>query len=1454
MVRFFAPDEDANLERAAAARRRYEMYRATAQPQTAQAVSSLAATYPGMRADVALPLAKSGHGADSPVAKRLAEIEDEQGFGFGWAVGKVTGAIGRAKDEAYGAVKGVLRGAMMGLDAAPQTFQGAFRESVADGDIRGSEWLLGAPNLLKGFQQTDLAAGHREIQREGGYAGLVTGSTDVDFGSGFFAGGDVADDAVARRRAAAPLTSDGKAQSIGRYTARQVFEPGSKPYGLLSGLVDGGVLLGADPANFLSKPISGAIRASKLIGPGGGEMKAVAPLRATDSDRFAAGLVDGIRKTILPEQAANYLNSRKGVAVRQWLVAETSFENMRQILGKNVDVSLIPRLMDAKTDAEVLDVIMPALEANQWREKVGVPTSMLREAQGDPVGIARASVVRAKESVRSYRWTQKMASAVSNLDEPNGLVEDMYRYGRNALMDDDAISQFTEQAARATDRPGRLKAADNMLEHIEKVVLRERAEKAGRQFGPAEQQVAAALTRWRRNYHEELTAYATDDIGQNAKVPSAIVNGSEVAVPTPHYVVETINEQFHWPDARKMRQATSGLMDMLDKVPAHLGVNTFTNGTALADFVSTEIFKVGALFRAAYPLRVLGEEQARLPGAGLTSLYTHPIRHIQAIVAHQKGEITDLLGNPTKALEEQIDALSRNANINPREPGVVQAQGRVSYARGQEGHVEALLDEMVKGNRDPVMRRVMNGLGEGDRHPGTHLGGLDAVKDWFFDGTGREFRNLLGHGPDRAGAVPRAEWTSRKVNPEDPLHSADGYIDSLAQRWTDVTKGDAKLREVMATGEIDGVPLSLVGKGGKRIANPKAVRALREYLEVNPQAGADKVWGDIFLTGKETPGSTLGAKYKSATNFFFDKGMGIPTDVLSRSQAWDQLYWKRQSELFSYMDPQIQKAALEMARKNKLVSQRYLKTMEKHLAEGRSGKLDAREADLLSKAFATDEAKKLMYDLSERGQFMDIYRNFFPFGEAWKEVMTTWVRIAGENPVVLRRGAQLVQAGRSGDADGDGEGFFHTDAQTGEEVFSFPFSGKLNKALTGVEATITAPVTGLNLFSQSILPGFGPIGSIPTAAILPDKPDFDGVREMLLPFGEKDMSGGALESFLPAWVQKARVWLDKDSPEQDKQFVKTVHDTMRYLVSTGEYSIDSPEEQERTLKAAKKAARRIYGVRALAQFWAPSPPSPKFVALDSDGNAVLAIRMVEEFRKMQAEDYTTATARFIEKFGEGALLTTISKTEGGSDPSDVAYDFVRRNPGVVERHKDVYGYFLPQQEEFSMKSYSYQQRSGQRKPRTPEEAIEIANQRLGAMIYRQARTLVGDRPAPEQQLGLRVLYDALVKEYPGYDSMPGNLREQRVLISKMVSAADDPVLSQTDAGLGLRKYLTFREQALEAARQRGRAGFTDSDDTADLREALRAVAGQIGTQHPGFADLFTRTFNREMKADEGMAA
>jgi hypothetical protein len=184
----------------------------------------------------------------------------------------------------------------------------------------------------------------------------------------------------------------------------------------------------------------------------------------------------------------------------------------------------------------------------------------------------------------------------------------------------------------------------------------------------------------------------------------------------------------------------------------------------------------------------------------------------------------------------------------------------------------------------------------------------------------------------------------------------------------------------------------------------------------------------------------------------------------------------------------------------------------------------------------------------------------------------------------------------------------------------------------------------------------------------------------------------------------------------------------------------------------------------------------------------------------------------------------------------------------------VYGYFLPQQEEFSMKSYSYQQRSGQRKPRTPEEAIEIANQRLGAMIYRQARTLVGARPSPEQQLGLRVLYDALVKEYPGYDSMPGNLREQRVLITKMVSAADDPVLSQTDAGLGLKKYLTFREQALAAARDRGRAGFTDSADTADLRAALRTVAGQIGTQHPGFADLFTRTFNREMKADEGMAA
>jgi hypothetical protein len=1454
MARFFPQNEIAEMQAQEQRLRAYEMFKATTTAQTAQAVAALASAYPHMRPGTALALGKSGVPPRTPIAQTAAKAEAKRGFGWhsigdaiSGAVAAAASGVGAVADKGYDVAKGLSRGAFVLPQAFSETVQGALRESVRDGDISGSEWLLGAPHLAEGFRSTTLAAGHREVQREGGYVGLLTGSTDVNFGSGFFAGGDVRAEQVRRARAAAPLTSDNRAQTLGRYTANQVSEPGTRRYSLLSGLIDAAVSLGADPTSYVAAPIKAGIQGSKLIAGSTGTRAIVTrtdgPVRPTDAlpvaalsreqEAIEAGLLDALRQTSLPDRTASWLDSRSGRRLREYLAGETDFVRLRKNLGTGVPAEVLPRLLDAKTDAQVLNVLAPELGVT-IREKVGVSAAALAAVDPSQTTVRTvmgATVTRRLDHLRAYRWASRMPGSHVNLDDVQQSVEQIERFGRNVKMPDEKTGVFAERMARATDRNGRYAVVRDFLKTIQDDVLAERGV-------PAD--LRRRLTTINPDHDERLRVYAINDVGQNARVPGAIVNGELQPAPTPHYFGEYIHATVPLPDARELRRATSGVVDMLEKVPANLGISLFRTGTALGDFVNSNIFKVGALFRAAYPLRVVGEEQLRIAAAGGESIVNHPFSHIAAILAHKKGESTDLLGNPVKGLEALGEALSRNAALGIERTGVVRSRGRTVLRREDEGFAAALLDELAKGANDPIQRRVLNGLGEGDRHPNTGLTGLDAVKDWFFDGTGRSMRRQMGSAPGR-------EFFATKIDPADALNSADGYIDSLLQRAKDVTGGDVTLMEAMATGRIGGEPLTVITQGGARKANPRALRLLEQHLTTG--AGPQVTPADIMLHTKGTAASELGQKYNAMVDHFFDKMMGVPTDTLSRAPAFEQAYWKRQSELIEYMQPEVQRAALAVAEQNKAAS-KYLKKMRER-AQVTTGRLDAVEADALAKAFAIDSTKGLLYDLSRRSQWADIYRLFFPFGAAWQEVATTWARISvKENPMALRRAQQLVAGGRSADLNGDGEGFFHPDEGGEREMFSYPFSGWISEKLTGVPAPMQAPVTGLNLFASSVLPGFGPVVTIPAGRLLPDRPDWDGVRNTLMPFGEKDLTGGVLESFLPPWVQKARVWLDTDSPAQERQYANTVLDVTRYLASTGRYSMSSAEEQERLLRDAKDKARSIYGLRAFAQFFAPSPPSPQFVVQDKDGNALLALKLSEAYRKMLDEDASTATRRFVETFGEGAFLATIAKSEGGGPPTEASHAFVRENPDTVAGHRDVYGYFLPQGGEFSYAAYKQQLGSGARRPITPERAIEIANQRLGSMIYRTARDQVGPRPTLEQRQWLSQLRDAIEQEYPGYSPMPTTLGATDRTVTKLIAASRDPALAATDAGRGLAIYLDAREEALQIARTRGLTTFKSAKSATDLRSALRAFAEQIAEQYPDFGEMFERTLDREMVADD----
>lgn len=273
-------------------------------------------------------------------------------------------------------------------------------------------------------------------------------------------------------------------------------------------------------------------------------------------------------------------------------------------------------------------------------------------------------------------------------------------------------------------------------------------------------------------------------------------------------------------------------------------------------------------------------------------------------------------------------------------------------------------------------------------------------------------------------------------------------------------------------------------------------------------------------------------------------------------------------------------------------------------------------------------------------------------------------------------------------------------------------------------------------------------------------------------------------------------------------------------------------------------------IRAMAQFVAPSAPTPEFMARDKNGDLLTAHKLAQEFRDLQAADYETAVEQFLDKYGDDALLYTQPKSRGGFNPTEELHEWIRNNPGLSAKYPDVYGYFAPAGGEFSITELDRQLATGERENLTPEEGVRVANARVAAMKYRKAQESVGTAPSSAQKAWLRDVREALTEDYPGYEPEKFELGRTEVAIRQLRSAVDDPTVTKTDAGQALVAYMRARDKAVETARAAGYAGFGRANAMAPVRAWLRDIAETLTEEHPDFLPLYDRVLEREMKDDD----
>lgn len=749
----------------------------------------------------------------------------------------------------------------------------------------------------------------------------------------------------------------------------------------------------------------------------------------------------------------------------------------------------------------------------------------------------------------------------------------------------------------------------------------------------------------------------------------------------------------------------------------------------------------------------------------------------------------------------------------------------------------------------------------------------NSIFDYFWSGDGKATRLEMLKSPSAQGIL------------DDPVRFHQ-FLDDHADNISLLTRGNPDLMEVATKGTFRGKSI-IATKGARRgeIAyDTDFINALDDARDTGPNV----VLGDKQLS-VNTHRANLGDKMDSAVRTAFDWLMTRTTNQLSRSPAFRQTFWQRQLQLLPSMTADAQQQVLRYARgeptldaldagqelggwmlrhaprpvQAKLVAvpKKLQRALEAAASRG-TGNLTADVAEQLSKAHALDNVEELLYNLSKRNQFFDSARLIMPFGEAFKEVTTTWAWLIKGDPSIIRRAQQLERAA-------EGSGTFYKDPNTGKTVFTYPapFSYLLPGLVGAGPVKLTSNPSNLNLVGNG-LPGFGPAPQIAVRELLPRKPDLDFIRKIVDPYGGTQPPGlleTATGLAAPRWIiDTAKLVGD---PESLRGWGATVEQIRQYKFSTGAYG-NSPEERQRLLADSTKAARWMFALRIFNKATLPAAPREDFQIADDDGHLHLVRTLANELHGLENEDpkimrkfgadtagYDLAPILMMDAYGEKAIAYLL---QGGTRPSvgglpttQAGQQWLTDHPEVEKAAPNVAGYFALNKGPFDRSVIAAQTKQGKREPLSPLAQEQLANNRLARARYdyEKSRIPTNEVDSDKAHTYLRDLRTWLAERYPGYPNPAGVLSRADLdqQIRELKKAADLPSLTDNPVSRALREYFAARAEVEAEAQRVHIVNWQSAKKTRAGVQYLAQMQSWLTDKYPESVDVFDRVLSGDIK-------
>lgn len=1340
----------------------------------ARRLDQIATQHPHLAGDVAYGLAltdASDRAVDEAARLTAPDTVEQESFG----------------DRAFGTFKGVVRSGTGLIQSVWQDVVDRPARSViaASDEAFSGEPLTQAPqNLVEGI--TSIPEKWRELPGstfaeavDQGGIGQFFDSSEEGIGSGFLPGGEVE---RRRQEKAESVTFKGTGEpvTVGDLFAGIVAEPGTEPYEFTRALTGTAWEFFSDPLLLADKPIRTAISARTAFASPAGQ----------GSELRRLGLVNGTRKTVLPEQKIdNWLNSRRGLAARKWLRESDDFEEIRSRLHHG-EASL--RLKRATTDDEVTDLLRHYAGRGEFGRSFGSPLShkFRQSVQDTSLGrmweqatdlvpqSVKNTVPGWERYARLGSWTPKDAIPLNDATEA---AEQLNRWFRGWKAPKELGSKYGEDLADAVVSGDRNRAW-GVWQDANRALGKELKDRGH------DKDVVDALTRMQggpdfgtginqRAFWREQVAEPPQTLRPGTRMVTDADGSHWVEHLRPHRAVELMDEAIPMGNQTEIRRATStlsrlakvpGVKDLVDPTAPGVAKGLVWNAhDALWWTERTLWMPMMLVTRIAWPARVVGEEQLRMAAVGLESAFRHPASYMSWALGNdskpgkalskvvegatvgkmgRRGEVLPS-GTPVRQLKEFSDSMVRD---RPRalhgrhvKPGTAGWDFLDMRRANTVQRREAMQIELGKAWKDDVSQKIADSILAGDNS-------LDDVYDWFYGSTLHD------------GMMSTSDDFSDMLSTPEGVRS---WLDSEATRLRQVTGDDVELLETVSTRSLpDATDLFDVRPNRKPVRSfiDKKVRGLNKE---------GKLPSHLPVPHEVISGETPGHLDKAVTQLFYALG-AFPSNVASRSPTFKQFMWNRMAELAEHSDTSVQKAILQGGMDARLpkswvkdVRGRIEKTAGRNAnRENLIQSID--EAEKIAGTFAARKSSELLYSLAEKGQTAEAMRLAVPFGEAWKEIGLTWSKIMSRTPMHARR-AQIIYEGAQD------SGFFFTDPNTDKEAFITAPGGLIepwmfDEPTDDVRPTVSGQLEGLNLFAGQVVPGLGPMAAFPLDGIVPDTPDWDSFRETFLPFGTPVDSPSdlldpntAVSGLMPAWMTKFVDSFTEGSIDS-RMWAGHVVDATRALKATGNYPIDTPEGRRKLDEDAKELARKTLRFRAIGQAILPTGPRVDFQVKANSPEAEKMAREVlgdipfgrtdkgffsqavlgslwHELRNEANGDSYAATHTFLEMLGwdpeDWDKWETVGTIAQGKTTevreratSQAGVDWEREHPELVEALPNVVGLLAPDQDgEGGMEAWFRQVENEDRVPLTGEQFIKGAQKVIGNAIYNNQRKRVEGR-------------------------------------------------------------------------------------------------------------------------------